>query len=92
MMERKHGEYTETLLEKDLMKLTISSPFVVVHFYQKGFRRCEIMDKHLTVRTRFSFPATFAAHPAASRRLQSAISTPSSPKSASKRRRSSLKS
>lgn len=50
MKEREHGKYTEVKQEKDLIKLTTTTPFVVAHFFMPNFRRCEIVDRHLTVR------------------------------------------
>lgn len=49
LKDRQHGDYTEIEHEKDFLKLTTSSPFVVVHFYQNGFRRCDIVHRHLAV-------------------------------------------
>ncbi|KAH8552698.1 thioredoxin-like protein [Umbelopsis sp. PMI_123] len=47
MIENDHGTYEEISKEKEVMKLTTSSKYVVVHFFHKDFRRCDIMDKHL---------------------------------------------
>ncbi|KAJ2956638.1 hypothetical protein NQZ79_g7550 [Umbelopsis isabellina] len=49
MIENEHGSYEEIAKEKDVMKLTTTSKYVVVHFCHKDFRRCDIMDKHLKV-------------------------------------------
>ncbi|GAB5585877.1 hypothetical protein Unana1_00777 [Umbelopsis nana] len=47
MAENDHGTYAEISTEKELMKLTTTSKYVVVHFFHKDFRRCDIMDNHL---------------------------------------------
>ncbi|CAO3665144.1 unnamed protein product [Umbelopsis vinacea] len=47
MLENEHGSFVELSTEKELMKLTTTSRYVVVHFFHKDFRRCDIMDKHL---------------------------------------------
>ncbi|CAO3672493.1 unnamed protein product [Umbelopsis ramanniana] len=47
MIENDHGAYEEISTEKEVMKLTTTSKYVVVHFFHKDFRRCDIMDKHL---------------------------------------------
>lgn len=49
MIENDHGAYEEISTEKEVMKLTTTSKYVVVHFFHKDFRRCDIMDKHLRV-------------------------------------------
>jgi hypothetical protein len=49
MLENEHGSFVELSTEKELMKLTTTSRYVVVHFFHKDFRRCDIMDKHLKV-------------------------------------------
>jgi hypothetical protein len=49
MAENDHGTYAEISTEKELMKLTTTSKYVVVHFFHKDFRRCDIMDNHLKV-------------------------------------------
>jgi hypothetical protein len=42
-----HGRYSE-IAEIDFLKTVTDSPRVVVHFYHKDFRRCALMDEHLT--------------------------------------------
>lgn len=56
---REHGTYTEVLTEKEIMKITTSSQRCVVHFYHKEFRRCMIMDKHLSTIARKYFKTKF---------------------------------
>ncbi|CAG8591475.1 10883_t:CDS:2 [Diversispora eburnea] len=48
MRQNDHGSYTEILSEKEILKITTTSKLCVVHFFHKEFRRCQIMDKHLT--------------------------------------------
>ncbi|CAG8668373.1 18132_t:CDS:2 [Cetraspora pellucida] len=48
MRQNDHGSYTEITDEKEILKITTTSKLCVVHFYHKEFRRCQIMDKHLT--------------------------------------------
>ncbi|CAG8801063.1 16286_t:CDS:2, partial [Gigaspora rosea] len=43
-----HGSYTEITDEKEILKITTTTKQCVVHFFHKEFRRCQIMDKHLT--------------------------------------------
>jgi len=49
MNSNSHGVYSEILVEKDFLNTTTKTPFVVVHFYHKDFKRCAIIDKHLAV-------------------------------------------
>lgn len=56
MLENEHGSFVELSTEKELMKLTTTSRYVVVHFFHKDFRRCDIMDKHLKVA--YAWPAS----------------------------------
>lgn len=49
MKQREHGTYQEVMNEKEVMNVTTTSKICVVHFFHKEFRRCMIMDKHLTV-------------------------------------------
>ena len=51
MNSNSHGVYSEILVEKDFLQTTTKTPFVVVHFYHKDFKRCAIIDKHLAVST-----------------------------------------
>ncbi|KAI0347137.1 GTPase inhibitor [Trametopsis cervina] len=59
MKDSGHGRYDELMDEKVVLQTTIDEPLCVIHFYMPNFRRCTIMDKHLTrlapkyFRTRF---------------------------------------
>ncbi|KAF8351349.1 thioredoxin-like protein [Amanita rubescens] len=59
MQQNYHGSYTEITDEKEVVRVSAHEPRCVVHFYHPNFKRCEIMDKHLTTlatkyfRTRF---------------------------------------
>ncbi|CAG8722392.1 4735_t:CDS:2 [Dentiscutata erythropus] len=48
MRQNEHGSYTEIAEEKEILKITTTTKLCVVHFFHKEFRRCQIMDKHLT--------------------------------------------
>jgi len=43
-----HGRYDEITEEKLVLQTTIDEPLCVIHFYMPNFRRCTIMDKHLS--------------------------------------------
>ncbi|KAF8621675.1 hypothetical protein AX15_007688 [Amanita polypyramis BW_CC] len=59
MQQNSHGSYTEITDEKEVIRVSAREPRCVVHFYHFNFKRCEIMDKHLSAlamkyfRTRF---------------------------------------
>lgn len=59
MKSRNHGIYDIITSEKEVLKITTSTKFCVVHFYHKEFRRCEIMDKHLMPIARKHFKTRF---------------------------------
>lgn len=44
-----YGHYTEVKDEKELMNLTTSQKYCVVHFAKDDFQRCRTMDGHLEV-------------------------------------------
>ncbi|KIJ20269.1 hypothetical protein PAXINDRAFT_96498 [Paxillus involutus ATCC 200175] len=48
MQQSAHGTYTEITNEKEAIRITVDEPRCIIHFYHSNFRRCEIMDKHLT--------------------------------------------
>ncbi|KAF9268094.1 thioredoxin-like protein [Marasmius fiardii PR-910] len=48
MKANEYGKYTEITDEKEVVRITAHEPRVVIHFYHTNFKRCEIMDKHLT--------------------------------------------
>jgi hypothetical protein len=49
MKDKQYGEYVEIKDEKELLKITTKEKKVVVHFYHKDFKRCAILDVHLSV-------------------------------------------
>ncbi|RUS26743.1 thioredoxin-like protein [Jimgerdemannia flammicorona] len=59
MRENEHGVYSEVMKEKTLMELTTTTERIVVHFFHKDFRRCDIMDKHLNELARTHFQTKF---------------------------------
>lgn len=46
-----YGSYDEIKDEKELMDLTTSCTYAVVHFAKDDFARCGVMDGHLRVRS-----------------------------------------
>lgn len=46
------GKYREIHDEKELLSVSVREPKCVIHFAKKDFRRCQILDRHLTVRGR----------------------------------------
>jgi hypothetical protein len=55
MREAGTGSYQEVKDEKEVLDITTSSKFCVVHFFKPDFGRCAVMDGHLEV----NFPLTF---------------------------------
>ncbi|EPS41171.1 hypothetical protein H072_4927 [Dactylellina haptotyla CBS 200.50] len=55
MKAENQGEYFETMTEKEIMDLTTSRKYSLVHFFHPDFRRCKIMDTHLEVLARKHF-------------------------------------
>jgi len=49
LKQMKHGVYTEISTEKEFLKLTTESNKVIIHFFHKDFRRCDILDKHFKI-------------------------------------------
>jgi hypothetical protein len=49
MRSQDYGKYLEVTDEKQLMDITISTKYCVVHFFHTDFRRCQIMSTHLEV-------------------------------------------
>ncbi|KAJ8457089.1 hypothetical protein ONZ51_g11737 [Trametes cubensis] len=43
-----HGQYREVTDEKEVIRLSAHKPRCVIHFFHHKFKRCEIMDKHLS--------------------------------------------
>lgn len=52
-----HGTYSEIKDEKALMDITTSTKLCIVHFFKPDFNRCRIMDTHLEVSSRISYPS-----------------------------------
>ncbi|CAG8457656.1 5264_t:CDS:2 [Dentiscutata heterogama] len=59
MRQNEHGSYTEISEEKEILKITTTTKLCVVHFFHKEFRRCQIMDKHLTTISAHHFKTRF---------------------------------
>ncbi|KAF3925642.1 Thioredoxin [Orbilia brochopaga] len=55
MKSQNQGVYFETTTEKDIMDLTTSRKYSLVHFFHPDFRRCKIMDSHLEILARKHF-------------------------------------
>jgi hypothetical protein len=49
MRSQDYGKYLEVTDEKQLMDITTSTKYCVVHFFHPDFRRCGIMSTHLEV-------------------------------------------
>ncbi|KAL2913757.1 hypothetical protein HK105_206773 [Polyrhizophydium stewartii] len=47
MEQTRHGKYETISTEKEILKITTTTPKCLVHFSHKDFRRCQIMDRHL---------------------------------------------
>ncbi|PCH41115.1 thioredoxin-like protein [Wolfiporia cocos MD-104 SS10] len=43
-----HGRYEEMVDEKEVVRTSAKEARCVIHFYHNDFKRCKIMDKHLT--------------------------------------------
>ncbi|KAL0639264.1 hypothetical protein Q9L58_001725 [Maublancomyces gigas] len=48
MRDQSHGGYEETTSEKAAMDYTTSTKYAIIHFFHPDFRRCQIMDTHLS--------------------------------------------
>ncbi|EPZ31902.1 thioredoxin-like protein [Rozella allomycis CSF55] len=59
MRENGHGEYFEATNDKEILNITTSTKRVLVHFYHKDFKRCQIMDHHLQQLARTHFETRF---------------------------------
>ncbi|KAJ6264758.1 Thioredoxin [Drechslerella dactyloides] len=55
MRSQNQGVYFETTTEKEVMDLTTSRKYSLVHFFHPDFRRCKIMDSHLETLARKHF-------------------------------------
>lgn len=60
LLEGKHGQYSELTEEKDFLELTTTANTCVIHFFHTDFRRCAIMDTHLTKLSAKYFETKFA--------------------------------
>ncbi|KAG8986151.1 hypothetical protein FRB95_003046 [Tulasnella sp. JGI-2019a] len=59
LREQEHGQYTEIMDEKEVLKTSAREARCVVHFYHRDFRRCQIMDKHLELIAPHHFKTRF---------------------------------
>ncbi|KAI8999904.1 thioredoxin-like protein [Hyaloraphidium curvatum] len=59
MRQNAHGTYETVTQEKELMRITTTTKLVVVSFFHKDFRRCQIMDKHLEALAKKHFRTKF---------------------------------
>ncbi|KAL4076091.1 thioredoxin-like protein [Scleroderma citrinum] len=48
MQENAYGTYSEITDEKEAIRSSARERHCVIHFYHNNFKRCEIMDKHLS--------------------------------------------
>ena len=51
----RHGDYETIKSEKDILRITTTTNLVLVHFFHKEFRRCQIMDTHLSALSKKHF-------------------------------------
>ncbi|XP_077994908.1 uncharacterized protein LOC144448515 [Glandiceps talaboti] len=58
--DKDYGCYTDLEKEKDFLELTTSEKKVIVHFYHPDFRRCGIIDEHLSKLASKHFTTKFA--------------------------------
>ncbi|KAK9367103.1 thioredoxin-like protein [Lipomyces kononenkoae] len=56
-----HGVLTEVTSEKEVLEITTSTKYTVVHFFHRGFKRCEIMDTRLKALTAKHMETRFIA-------------------------------
>ncbi|TPX48266.1 hypothetical protein SeMB42_g03055 [Synchytrium endobioticum] len=59
MKASNHGTYEELPSDKEVLKVTTSTSLCIVHFFHDDFRRCQIMDKHLSILARKHFKTRF---------------------------------
>ncbi|KAK9373223.1 thioredoxin-like protein [Lipomyces chichibuensis] len=50
-MDTGHGILKEVATEKEVLEITTTTKYCVVHFFHPGFKRCEIMDSRLNALT-----------------------------------------
>ncbi|KAI9204973.1 thioredoxin-like protein [Polychytrium aggregatum] len=60
MKNNAHGTYENITSEKEVLETCTKTKHVIVHFYHKEFRRCQIVDKHLEILSRKHFKTKFA--------------------------------
>lgn len=60
MRDRSHGGYEESTNEKEIMDFTTSTKYTIIHFFHPDFRRCQIMDTHLSALAPKHFDTRFA--------------------------------
>jgi len=58
MKENHHGTY-EVVSERAFLEASTKSKYCVAHFFHNDFRRCQIMDKHLTTLAKKHFRTRF---------------------------------
>lgn len=61
LKETQHGSYMEIKDEKQLMDITTSTKFCVVHFMKPDFNRCRIMDEKLRLLAEKHFDTRFVS-------------------------------
>ncbi|KAH8149646.1 uncharacterized protein LAJ45_06277 [Morchella importuna] len=60
MRDQAHGGYEESTSEKEVMDFTTSTKYTIIHFFHPDFRRCQIMDTHLSTLAPKHFDTRFA--------------------------------
>lgn len=61
LKESQHGTYAEIKDEKELLDITTSTKFCIVHFMKPDFNRCRIMDSKLEVLAEKHYEARFVS-------------------------------
>ena len=61
LKESQHGTYTEIKDEKQLLEITTSTKFSIVHFMKPDFNRCRIMDGKLDILADKHYEARFVS-------------------------------
>ncbi|CAG8648769.1 9805_t:CDS:2, partial [Funneliformis mosseae] len=59
MRQNDHGSYVEIATEKEVLNISTNTKLCVVHFFHKEFRRCQIVDKHISAIAHRHFKTKF---------------------------------
>jgi len=59
LKESDHGQYLEFKDEKEVLKRSANEPLCVIHFFHPDFKKCAVMDKHLSTLASKHFDTLF---------------------------------